>query len=178
MSRLRRQPLLVGSAVLFAALSCTPAQPPSSDTGKTRPPDAAMIDGGEDADTGTQLDSGGQQVPDTGGASSMDSGVNPPADTGSETDAGEPSGEDAGAQQVQAGDPCDYPGEAVCDENNRPTLICQGRSFQPPWNPEFCSDCEVDPNGKLVSNCAVPGFVGLDRAGRFRGDAPSIRRLS
>ena len=180
MSRLRRRPLLVGSAMLFAALSCAPAPSNPTDAGASTQTDAAPADGGLALDSGHGLDVGMPPPADAGDPPAVDSGPLAPADSGPPPvpDAGEPPAEDAGTRQVQAGDPCDYPNEAICDEANRPLLICQGDSFQAPWDPGFCSDCETDPNGKLVSHCAVPGFVGLDRAGRFRGKAPSLRRLS
>ncbi|MBM65042.1 MAG: hypothetical protein CMH55_02260 [Myxococcales bacterium] len=180
MSRLRRRPLLVGSAVLFAALSCTPSPWGFTDAGVPVQQDAALVDGGQASDTGSVPDANDPPAQDAGEAPLTDTGAPAPIDSGPAPapDGGQEPAEDAGARPVQAGDPCDYPNEAICDEHNRPLLICQGRSFQPPWDPEFCSDCEEDANGKMVSHCAVPGFVGIDRAGRFRGSAPALRRLS
>ena len=189
MSRLQRRPLLVGSAVLFAALACSPSQPSATDTGSPIQRDASQLDSGTELDVGLPpgQDSGtppatdsGVSPADVGTPPPEDAGAPPPEDAGAPPpeDAGAPPPEDAGVRPVQAGDPCDYPNEAVCDENNRPLLICQGDSFQPPWDPLACSDCEADEQGKLVSFCAVPGFIGIDRAGRNRGPAPSLRHLS
>jgi hypothetical protein len=74
---------------------------------------------------------------------------------------------------VVVGERCFYRSAAVCNAENQPIHICQGN-----WTSEvnFCSPCQIDGRGVRTSTCAVPGFVGLDRAGRPRRAAQRLRQ--
>jgi hypothetical protein len=75
---------------------------------------------------------------------------------------------------VELGGPCFYADAAVCDAQGIATLICQGGVWAEGY--EWCAPCEEDLRGVQVSYCAVPGFIGIDRAGRPRKPARHLRQ--
>ena len=75
----------------------------------------------------------------------------------------------------QPGAQCNHQSQAFCDENLRPDAICMTR-WQSLENNDMCSPCEVDDQGYLRTMCAVPGFIGLHRAGQSRHPGHSLRR--
>ena len=74
---------------------------------------------------------------------------------------------------AEMGARCFYPSAAVCDRDGIATLICQAGVWAA--GDEWCAPCEDDLRGVQVSYCAVPGFIGIDRAGRPRTPAHRIR---
>lgn len=62
--------------------------------------------------------------------------------------------------------------EAVCWPNETGAL-----SWQPIPGDWFCN-CFPDDTGREMVACAVPGFVGIARAGRVHRDAPCLRTLA
>lgn len=69
---------------------------------------------------------------------------------------------------------CTRMGQGFCDENLRPEAVCQG-SWVSLENDGMCSDCELDDQGYLRTACAVPGFIGIHRAGQPRHPGHSLR---
>jgi hypothetical protein len=66
---------------------------------------------------------------------------------------------------------------AWCDETATPVLSCWWDGNANTWQPYDPNQdfCWCDPQGEPGPvYCAVPGFVGLERAGRVR-KAPSLR---
>jgi len=76
---------------------------------------------------------------------------------------------------VLGGAECSHRNQAFCDEQLRPEAVC-GIRWQMLDNDGMCSPCEVDQVGYLTTACAVPGFIGLHRAGQSRHPGQSIRR--
>ena len=91
---------------------------------------------------------------------------------------------DAGGAMTCAdlmGQACDLRDEGCCVDGN-PQAVCWanetgGLSWQPIPGDFFCN-CIPNGDGREVVICAVPGFVGIARAGRRRPAAPSLRALA
>ncbi|MEZ4434558.1 MAG: hypothetical protein R3F65_19320 [bacterium] len=79
------------------------------------------------------------------------------------------------------GDRCEVDNEGCC-VGGVPEAMC-GRdatgalSWQPIPADWFCN-CFPDDSGRDMVVCAVPGFVGVERAGRIHGAAPCLRTLA
>jgi hypothetical protein len=69
---------------------------------------------------------------------------------------------------AQAGDPCDDEGDDQCLADGS-VLVCSDGA----WAEDATCTCEPLTG---VMQCAIPGFVGLDRAGRVRRARRSLRR--
>lgn len=78
---------------------------------------------------------------------------------------------------VKAGDPCDEePWTAICDETTKDVLlICMGEKWNTPQQLDvFACFCD-ESQGKPIAACAVPGFVGIAKAGRSRTVTTRVR---
>lgn len=69
---------------------------------------------------------------------------------------------------LQPGDPCDEDGSTECLADGSVLLCTDGE-----WQDDPMCTCEPLTG---VMQCAVPGFVGLDRAGRVRRAGRTLRR--
>lgn len=80
----------------------------------------------------------------------------------------------ANCQQPGNGDVCGHPNQAWCEQNLEAVMVCMG-----PWTTvdqfAFCEPCALDEQGYLVTNCATPGFIGLDQAARHRAPGQLLR---
>lgn len=91
---------------------------------------------------------------------------------------------DAGGAMMCAdliGQGCEVSDEGCCVEGS-PQAVCWrnetgGLSWQPIPGDFFCN-CIPDGAGREMVICAVPGFVGIARAGRRAPVAPSLRALA
>ena len=74
---------------------------------------------------------------------------------------------------VNAQAACAHRNQAWCDEHLEASMVCWSQ-----WTTTdgMCSPCRLDQEGYLITFCAVPGFIGLDRAGRTRQAGQSLRR--
>ena len=82
----------------------------------------------------------------------------------------------------QAGQPCVVPSEGCCDANGVGLLWCQpdanGALTYQIIPPDYFCNCYEEPgSGKTMVACAVPGFVGIDRAHRPRAMGRRLRDL-
>ncbi len=69
---------------------------------------------------------------------------------------------------AQAGDPCDEEGDDQCLADGSVLACSDGQ-----WEDDPMCTCEPLTD---AMQCAIPGFVGLDRAGRVRRAGRSLRR--
>ena len=78
-----------------------------------------------------------------------------------------------GACTVNAQAACAHNNQAWCNEQLEASMVCWSN-----WTTTdgLCSPCRLDQEGYLITSCAVPGFIGLDRAGRTRQAGQSLRR--
>lgn len=135
--------------------------------------DGGAIDGGS-FDAGKPDDAGSFDV--WGGDAWGLDGWSP--GDGGAIDAGSPDTTDPTAPQL--GEPCDMGYTAWCDAAMTPTLFCGWTETGQAWIPyvddgnQLCWCDEATSPG--ITYCAVPGFVGLDRAGRTR-KARTLRSL-
>ena len=152
--------------------------------------DSAGIDGGSTTVDVTVVQD--TQMPDT----SQDDAVqdaSSPDDVWTATDSAEPQDvADAGTSECQLltvdnalGEKCSDPMSAICDPDNPQdvALLCHNTTWQKMSDLSqeypfgcFC-DQGPDPCKYAFAACAVPGFVGLDRAGRVRVAPRKLRRV-
>ncbi|GMV41042.1 MAG: hypothetical protein AMXMBFR64_27580 [Myxococcales bacterium] len=115
--------------------------------------------------------------PDGGGGDAWGLDGWTPTDTGP-WDAGSPDTSDPNAPKL--GDPCEMGYTAWCDASATPTLFCGWTEAGQAWIPyenDGSQYCWCEPaTSPGITYCAVPGFVGLDRAGRAR-KARTLRSL-
>jgi hypothetical protein len=81
------------------------------------------------------------------------------------------------------GQPCETSNEGCCDAAGNGQVWCQldaaGNMTYQAIPPDFFCNCYVDEaNGKTMVACAVPGFVGIDRAHRPRHMGRRLRDLN
>jgi hypothetical protein len=81
------------------------------------------------------------------------------------------------------GQSCTVEWQAMCDAQNKATMICQpsyenGMRTGLKWQKagDYCVCAPQD--GVIKASCAVPGFVGIARAGRPRPAAPGLRAVT
>jgi hypothetical protein len=82
----------------------------------------------------------------------------------------------------QIGQPCEVSNEGCCDAAGNGQVWCQpdanGALTYQAIPPDFFCNCYDDPaTGKTMVACAVPGFVGIDRAHRTRRTGRRLRDL-
>ena len=73
------------------------------------------------------------------------------------------------------GQRCQNPDQGCCD-NNQPVLVCRGGALVEPGPDDFACGCATS-DGLSQVFCAVPGFVGIAKAGRLRKKARRLRDL-
>ncbi len=83
----------------------------------------------------------------------------------------------------QVGQPCEISTEGCCDAAGNGLVWCQpdanGALTYQLIPPDFFCNCYDDPaTGKTMVACAVPGFVGIDRADRPRRTGRRLRDLA
>jgi hypothetical protein len=83
----------------------------------------------------------------------------------------------------QVGQPCEVSTEGCCDAAGTGLVWCQpdanGALTYQLIPPDFFCNCYDDPaTGKTMVACAVPGFVGIDRADRPRRTGRRLRDLA
>jgi hypothetical protein len=78
------------------------------------------------------------------------------------------------ACSVNAQAACAHNNQAWCDEQLVASMVCWST-----WTNSdgMCDPCRLDQEGYLITSCATPGFIGLDRAGRIRQAGQSLRHL-
>jgi hypothetical protein len=82
---------------------------------------------------------------------------------------------DAGLQPAVLGQPCEASGDLACDAGGDVLVCSKAGQAEGAWK-AFDNgsemNCSCSSDGRPV--CSVPGFIGLERAGRARR-APSLR---
>lgn len=80
------------------------------------------------------------------------------------------------------GAPCEVRDEGCCNDAERPDAVCwpndTGALSWQTLPPDFFCFCSPGPEGRPMVACAVPGFVGIERAGRTYPHAPCLRTLA